>query len=184
MKKTKHTLLTLTSMLTAAAVAGLGVAYAEEGDGHDHDDAKHEPAEEAKAHDDDDDHAGHAHAQKVAGPNGGRVVTAVEPPLEFLVTEDRKVRITALDEHNKPAKIADQVVKLTGGSRTSPTKMKFEKDGDVLVSDIAFPAGNNLPIILQIKATADAKSVLEKFTLNLNDCPTCKFKEYACACAH
>jgi hypothetical protein len=182
MKKTKHILLTLTSMLTAAAVAGLGVAYAEEEKGHDHDHAEHAHAKEGAGH--DDDHAGHAHAKKIAGPNGGRVITAVEPHLEFLVTKDRKVRITALDDDNKPAKIAEQTVKLTGGSRANPTRMTFEKDGDVLVSDIAFPAGNNLPVVLQIKTSADAKSVIAKFSLNLNDCPGCEYKEYACTCDH
>jgi hypothetical protein len=38
--------------------------------------------------------------------------------------------------------------------------------------------------VVQIKAKPDAKSVTEKFNLNLNDCPTCKNKEYACTCAH
>ena len=41
-----------------------------------------------------------------------------------------------------------------------------------------------LPVIVQIKAKPDAKSVVERFVLNLSDCPGCKYLEYACTCDH
>ena len=44
--------------------------------------------------------------------------------------------------------------------------------------------GNNLPVIVQIKSKPDAKTVIEKFTLNLSDCPGCDYLEYACTCDH
>jgi hypothetical protein len=75
-------------------------------------------------------------------------------------------------------------LKVMGGSRSNPTRMSFEKKGDVLVSDVAFPEGNDFPVIVQIKPKPIAKNVIEKFNLNLNDCPTCDYKEYACTCDH
>ncbi len=133
------------------------------------------------------DHEGHDHAEhakKIAGPNGGRVLTGVEPHLEFFVTKDRKVKITAVDDDGKAVSLGEQTVTVTGGSRSKPTRMKFAKDGDSLISDKAFPEGNNLPVVVQIKAKPDAKTVIEKFSLNLSDCPGCDFLEYACTCDH
>ncbi len=165
-------------LATIVATLGLGLAgpcFAQDKHDHEgHDHAEHE------GHDKDD----HGHAKKIAGPNGGRVLTGVEPHLEFFVTKDRKVKITAVDDDGKAVPIGEQSVTVTGGSRANPTRMAFAKDGDSLISDSAFPEGNNLPVIVQIKAKPDAKAVIEKFTLNLSDCPGCDHPEYACTCDH
>ena len=89
-------------------------------------------------------------------------------------------------EHGKIIPMGGQTVKVTGGDRSSPTQMSFTKtpSGNALVSNVAFPAGNNLPVIVQGQANPNAKAVLEKFNLNLSSCPTCKYKEYACICGH
>ena len=81
------------------------------------------------------------------------------------------MKITAVDDAGKAIALGEQSVTVTGGSRSNPTRMSFAKEGDSLISDKAFPEGNNLPVIVQIKATPDAKTVIEKFTLNLSDCP-------------
>ena len=126
----------------------------------------------------------HKHEKKVAGPNGGMVITAVEPHLEFYVNKDRKVEITALSEDLKAAKLSGQVIAVTAGDRSKPTKLEFKEDGGKLVSTNALPDGNDFPVSVSIKAKADAKAVYEKFNLNLEKCPTCKYAEYACICAH
>lgn len=132
---------------------------------------------------DDQEHE-HEHGEGKAGPNGGRILHGVEPHLEFLVTKDRKVQITAVDDDYEPVAIGELSVRVAGGSRSNPTRMSFEKKGDVLVSDVAFPEGNGFPVVVQIKVSPDAKTVIEKFNLDLSDCPTCKFREYACICDH
>lgn len=118
------------------------------------------------------------------GPNGGRVITSVEPHLEFLVTKDRKVEITPLTKDLKPAKLSGQVVSVTAGDRSKPTKLEFKEDGGKLVSTNALPAGNDYPVSVSVKADAKAKAAYGKFNLNLEKCPTCKHLEYACTCAH
>ncbi|MBX7210161.1 MAG: hypothetical protein K1X78_17715 [Verrucomicrobiaceae bacterium] len=125
----------------------------------------------------------HEHAAK-AGPTGGKLITEVEPHVEFFVTKDKKVEIRFVDDDNKVVAPGEQVISVIMGDRSAPTKLAFTKDGNKLVSDKAIPEGNDLPTVVQIKAKPDAKSVTEKFNLNLNDCPTCKNKEYACTCAH
>jgi len=125
----------------------------------------------------------HEHGGK-AGPTGGKLITEVEPHAEFYVNKDKKIEIRFVDDNNKVVAPAEQVVTVILGDRSSPTKLSFTKDGNMLISDKAIPEGNDLPTVVQIKAKPDAKSVTEKFNLNLNDCPTCKNKEYSCTCEH
>lgn len=124
------------------------------------------------------------HAKKEAGPNGGRIITTVEPRAEFFVTPDRKVQITFLSEDGKPIAPTEQIIAVTTGERSAPVKMTFTKTETAFVSEQPVPEGNNFPLVLQIKPTPDAKAVVEKFTLNLSVCPECKLAEYACTCAH
>ena len=134
--------------------------------------------------DDHEEHADHAAAKKIAGPNGGRILMEAEPHLEFFVTKDRKVKITAVDDQGKAIALGEQSVDLIGGDRKNPIKMKFTKEGDSLVSDKAFPEGNDFPVVVSIKTSPDAKKVRAKFNLNLADCPSCDYLEYACTCDH
>jgi hypothetical protein len=126
----------------------------------------------------------HGHAKIKAGPNGGRVFTDVEPRLEFYVTPERTVQITALDKDLKPAPFGAQTVSVIAGERSNPTKLAFTAKDGKLVSDGKLPEGNDFPVVVQIKAKPDAKAVNEKFNLNLDKCPTCKNAEYACECEH
>ncbi|MFT5468804.1 MAG: hypothetical protein ACI8UO_003916 [Verrucomicrobiales bacterium] len=134
-------------------------------------------------HDHDHDHD---HAKIIAGPNGGRVLISVEPHLEFLVMKDRRVRITAVSHDDKPKAIAldEQSVKVIAGKRRAPTRLKFIREENSLISDGPLPDGMNFPVVVQIKVDADSRTVIDKFQLNLQDCPTCDYKEYACVCDH
>ncbi len=127
---------------------------------------------------------GHAHKKKESGPNGGRVLTAVEPHLEFLVTKDRKVQITALAKDLKPAALSGQVISVTAGERSNPVKLEFKEEGGKLVSTNTLPEGDGFPVSVSIKADGNAKAVYEKFNLHLSKCPECEKPEYACVCEH
>jgi len=131
-------------------------------------------------------HAGenHSHDQQVAGPNGGRLLTAVEPHAEFLVTAERKVQITFLSDDLKPIAPSGQIVTVTTGERSAPVKMTFTRINDALVSEQSIPEGKTFPAVVQIKTSPDAKTAVQKFTLNLANCPDCKLAEYACVCPH
>lgn len=149
----------LTTLLTLALAFTMNAA---DKDKHDHD---------------------HDHATK-AGPTGGKLITDVEPHVEFFVNKDKKVEIRFVDDDNKVVAPGEQVISVTLGDRSAPTKLAFVKDGNMLISDKAIPEGNDLPTVVQIKTNPNAKNVTEKFNLNLSQCPTCKNKEYACECDH
>ena len=126
----------------------------------------------------------HDHDKVKAGPTGGKLITDVEPHVEFFVNKDKKVEIRFVDDDNKVVAPAEQVITVTLGERSKPTKLTFTKDGDKLVSDKAVPEGNDYPAVVQIKADAKAKTINAKFNLNMSKCPTCENAEYACTCAH
>mgnify|MGYP006076669929 CR=1 FL=1 len=118
------------------------------------------------------------------GPNGGRLITIVEPYLEFLVTPERFVQITFLGRDGQVLPVVDQVVSAIGGDRSAPTKVEFVEDEGRLISTAALPEIKRMPIILQIKTTLDAERVREAFYLNMSGCSGCEYKEYACICGH
>ncbi len=127
---------------------------------------------------------GHNHEKKHAGPNGGRLITSIDPHAEFFVMSDRKVQITFTGENGKAIAPEEQLVAVTTGERSTPVKMTFIKTGNVLLSEQTVPFGNNFPVVVQIKGTPEAKAVVEKFTLNLSNCTGCNLAEYACVCDH
>jgi hypothetical protein len=129
-------------------------------------------------------HEDHAKEKKTAGPNGGRILTKVEPHAEFFVTTDRKVQITFLGKDGKAVAPSGQIVTVTAGDRAAPTKLSFTQSGNSLLSEAKLPAGNNFPAVIQIKASTDAKAATEKFNVNLATCSECSLAEYACICAH
>lgn len=120
-------------------------------------------------------------AEKPAGPNHGRILNT-DPRAEFFVTADRKVQITFLDRNNQAVAPAGQVVTVTAGARSNPTTLKFTPSGNALVSDVALPAGENVPAVVQIKANPAARTSTDKFNVDLAKCPDCTKAEYACTC--
>ena len=126
----------------------------------------------------------HTHTHLKAGPTGGRLITSVEPHVEFFVNKDKKVELRFVDDDNKVIAPGAQVISVVLGDRAAPTKLAFTQQGDKLVSDKVIPAGNDYPTVVQIRAKEGAKATNEKFHLNLESCPTCKYQEYACICAH
>jgi hypothetical protein len=173
MKTAQTFLATLATLLFAAGCSDPGHEHGQE-HAHDH----------GHGHGHGHDDHGHEHEKKTPGPNGGRIIESVEPHLEFLVLEDRRIQISALDDNAKAIPIGSQTLSLTGGDRSNPAVLAFAKQGDVLISDKPMPAGEMLPVILNVKATSDATPTMEKFVLDMNTCPDCDHKEYACICSH
>lgn len=150
-------------LMILLALLGAPFAFAEE----EHDHSK-ETKEEHAEHEEEEDHD---HSKK--GPNGGHVVESKAGfAFEITVDKDRKARVVFLDKELKAAALAAQSLSGIAGERSAPVKLAFTKgkdaDANVLVSDKALPAGAHVPMVLVIKATADAKAVTERFELHLH----------------
>lgn len=139
---------------------------------------------------DDKDHKEHQerdlpdHAPQKQGPNQGRLITSVEPHLEFLVTKEGKVQLTFVDDDNKEVLRPGATATIICGDRTKPTRLTFEKTKTGYLSREKLPEGKNIPTILRVKPGADDKMKTIRLNLDLNDCPTCEFAEYNCTCDH
>jgi hypothetical protein len=121
----------------------------------------------------------------MAGPNGGRLLVEVEPHLEFLVnTVTKKVEICFIGDANIVQTPGGQEVVVTIGTGANASGLTFTRDGDKLVSDKAVPEGNDLPVIVQVRAKpAEPLITADKFILSLTLCPAGKHPQYACTCA-
>lgn len=137
-----------------------------------HGESDHQPGKEHR-----ESHGGkssghdHDHNYK-KGPNGGRLVTSVKPAFEITVDKERKVRILFVDDENKPLPLAEQSISGITGERTNPIRLEFtrgkEKEENVLISDKSLPDGDHVALVLAIKETPDAKTVIERLTLHLH----------------
>jgi hypothetical protein len=157
--KLKNKLSLIVALLTPFAVA-------DEKDKKDHDNDKKGEKE-------------HSHGEDLKAPNGGRILHEVEPHAEFFITKDRKVQITFIEKGE-----GANAVTAIGGTRAKPTKFTFEetKKGAFLSKE-KLPEGMLVPIVLTFKGENKYRARV-KFNVNMEDCLTCEFLEYACACDH
>ncbi len=121
---------------------------------------------------------------RLESPNGGRLITIVEPQFEFFLTAERFAQITFIGENGEFIPLNQQMVSAIGGDRSAPTKVEFIEHDGKLISKEPLPEIKNMPIILQIKVAPEAEIVREKFYLNMDGCSSCSFREYACICGH
>jgi len=131
-------------------------------------------------------HHGHHHgvAETLSAPNGGRLIDELKPQLEFLLLDDRRVQVSAVDDHGAVIPVDAQSVQLIGGERSNPIRMALVREGNALVSEEPLPDLEAMPVILLIKSDANADLHREKFYLATHICSGCGLKEYACTCGH
>ena len=125
-----------------------------------------------------------AEKKPTPGPKGGKLLENSTPRAEFFVEKDNRVTVTFYDEKLKPVPVAGQVIAITAEPASGKVKLELEKKGDVLVSKEPLPKGDGYNIVVQVKATADAKPQNFRLKFDLHLCGECKFKEYACTCDH
>lgn len=130
------------------------------------------------------DHHEHTHETKTPGPNGGRIIHQSAFHFEFFVEADRKVRITLLDETLQPVQASNQIVNGVAGDRRNPKQLAFAIKDGVFRSNQPLPEGERVPIILTLRETPESEIVRQRLMVNLSDCPSCDYLEYACICAH
>jgi hypothetical protein len=118
----------------------------------------------------------------VAGPKGGRLLESEPNKAEFFVTSDRKVEITFYDAALKPVDPGAQVVTVIAEPASGKAKLELEKTATGFVSKTALPSGDPYRVVVQTRASADAKPKNFRVDLNLANCGGCSKAEYACTC--
>ena len=123
-----------------------------------------------------------ADAKVKAGPRKGRVLEMQGKNAEFLVGQDRTISIAFYDAAMKPQAPTTEVAAAIAEAPAGKARLEFEKKGNLLVSKTPLPAGELYTVVVQLKATADAKSTNFRIPLNLSLCKPCGNAEYACTC--
>lgn len=122
-------------------------------------------------------------AKPIAGPKGGRILTATAPHAEFFVDASRNVVISFYDADLKPVSPADQVAIATAEAPSGKTKLEFVIKDGALVSTAPLPAGDGYRVVVQLKANATAKPTNYRVEYHAEVCGECKRAEYACTCS-
>lgn len=117
-----------------------------------------------------------------AGPRKGRVLEIEGQNAEFFVEKDRTISIAFYDAAMKAQLPTAQVVTATAEAPSGKAKLEFEKKGDLLVSKAPLPEGEGYQVVVQVKATPDAKTKNFRIKLLLYTCKACGNPEYACTC--
>ena len=121
----------------------------------------------------------------VAGPKGGRLLDTAPLKAEFFVTKDRKVEVTFYDAALKPVAPGTQVVAITAEPKSGRTPIEVAPTAHGFASKAALPAaGEPYRVVVQVRATTEARPQNFRIDLNLDTCGECKHAEYACTCAH
>lgn len=118
-----------------------------------------------------------------AGPKGGRLLDTAPLRTEFVVTADRHVEITFYDSALQPTAPTGQVVSVVAEPRTGRAAVALESSAHGFVSALPLPeATEPYRVVVQVRASADAKPQNFRIDLNLAACAECQRAEYACIC--
>jgi hypothetical protein len=122
------------------------------------------------------------HAGIELGPNKGRIVefSNDETMHGEVIEKEGKLHIALLDKDMKPVKIEAQALTATAGQRNNPTKLEVIVQNDAFT--LAAPAEGDW-LILQFKASADAKAVTARLHYDTKKCEPCSNPEWRCGCA-
>lgn len=120
----------------------------------------------------------------VAGPKGGRLLDVAPLKAEFFVTKDRTVEVNFYDASLKPVAPGTHAVTLIAEPKSGRTPVELQPSVTGFVSKTALPASAEpYRVVLQVRATAEARPQNFRIDLNLGPCDGCKYAEYACICA-
>lgn len=123
-----------------------------------------------------------ADAKVKAGPRKGLLLELGGKSAEFFVEKDRSISIAVYDSAMKAQPATTEVFTATAEVPSGKTKIAFEVKDGKLISTTKLPEGEGYQIVLQAKATPDAKPKNFRIKLQLHTCEKCGNPEYACTC--
>lgn len=117
-----------------------------------------------------------------AGPNKGKLVGQAPDLAEAVISADGILTVTFLDADNKPAAPGARTVSVFAqlDAGRQPVEM-VAKDG-AFISASPLPKPEGYILVVQIRASADAKPVNTRIPFAMHICGGCQLPEYACTC--
>jgi hypothetical protein len=122
--------------------------------------------------------------QIVAGPKGGRLLATEPHAAEFFVTAEGKAEITFYDTAGQPVARGTQAVTVTAEPAGGRARVELVPTPHGFVSVAPLPEGGPYRVVVQVRATPEARPQNFRLDLNTAVCGGCDRAEYACTCAH
>ena len=119
-------------------------------------------------------------AKPATEPRPGRALEAPGVRADFLIQPDRKATVTFVDEAGKPVARGDRTVTV----KVDGKDVALEAQANGFITKEPLQAKEPAPIVVQVRAKADAKPANFRITLNTAICAECKRPEYGCICDH
>ena len=119
-------------------------------------------------------------AKSVADVQPGRRLEAPGLRAQFVIQPDRKASVSFVDEAGKPVARGERTVIL----KVDGKDVAMEPQLNGFITKESLQSKEPAPIVVQIRASADAKPTNFRLTLNTALCGECKRQEYGCTCAH
>jgi len=127
--------------------------------------------------------AGHAADPAAgAGPNKGKLVGQPPNQAEVLIAADGSLTVTFLDEGNKPAAPGSRTVTVFAQLDAGRQPVEMVARDNAFVSAAPLPKPEGYVLVVQTRASADAKPSNVRLTYAMHTCGGCKLPEYACTC--
>lgn len=118
-----------------------------------------------------------------SGPRRGLIMDLGTKQAEFFVEKDRSISIAVYDAAMKAQPASTEVITATAEAPTGKVKMEFANKDGKLVSTTKLPEGEGYQVVVQAKATPEAKTKNFRIKLQLHTCGgPCGNPEYACTC--
>ncbi|MCC5848484.1 MAG: hypothetical protein JJU29_10340 [Verrucomicrobia bacterium] len=134
-------------------------------------------------HDHDHEH-GHDHDHPHPKVElSGRHLSQAGQHFEFRLLPDNRAVVIPLNEKKEALAPGNQEVQLTGGDRSAPVRIAFEKTDVHWISMEALPDVQNMPVVLRVTHAGD-RPLFFRFQLDRRICGECGKMEYACSCDH
>ncbi len=117
-----------------------------------------------------------------AGPNKGKLVGQAPDLAEAVISAEGILTVTFLDANKMPAAPGPRTVSVFAqlDAGRQPVEM-VAKDG-TFVSAAPLPKPEGYLLVVQIRASADAKPVNSRIPFAMHICGGCQLPEYACTC--
>ena len=118
-----------------------------------------------------------------SGPRRGLIMDLGTKQAEFFVEKDRSISIAVYDAALKAQPASTEVITAIAEAPSGKVKMEFANKDGKLVSTTKLPEGEGYQVVVQAKATPDAKTKNFRIRLLTHICGgPCKNPEYACTC--
>jgi len=126
-----------------------------------------------------------AHAEEAkatAGPNKGKLIGTSPDLAEVVIGDDGILSVTFLDSDNKPVAKGSRSAAVFAQLESGRQPVEMVAKDESLVSAAPLPKPDGYIIVVQYRASADAKPTNTRINYAMHNCGGCNLKEYACTC--